>query len=130
MSPYKLSQAILDADAQCKKKNLSRWGRCEGLSAEKTVPFHQSEMVDVDHFDIFSPRRSPSFVPQVGAYEEVVGSVEVDDHLSTVCNVDDVADVDDVCSDDLLPDLCEDGDLDAVLNRLESDDIDEGFGHF
>ena len=120
----------MDAEVQCKKKTLSRWGQNEDLSSEKNGPFLPSEVVDVDQFDIFSPRRSPSFVPQVGAYEEVVGSVEVDDHLSTVCNVDDVADVDDVCSDDLLPDLCEDGDLDAVLNRLESDDIDEGFGHF
>ena len=108
-------------------KSLDQRGEYEDLAARKTKAFHP---LDVDEFDIFSARRSPSFEPQFDMYEEVVRIDDVDDDgLSTICHIDDVPDINDVCNDEILPDL-EDGNLGAVLNRLESDDIGEGFGHF
>ena len=122
MSPFQLSRALKDA-----VKSLDQRGEHEDLAARKTKAFHP---LDVDEFDIFSPRRSPSFEPQFDMYEEVVRIDDVDDDgLSTICHIDDVPDINDVCNDEILPDL-EDGNLGAVLNRLESDDIEEGFGHF
>ena len=125
MSPFQLSRALKGVEMQYQVKSLDQRGEHEDLSAQKTEAFLP---LDVDEFDIFSPRRSPSFEPQVEVYEEVVRSDDVDDELSTICHIDDVPDIADVGSDEILPDL-EDGDLDAVLNRLESDDIDEGFRH-